>query len=111
MYVYNNVYADTREHMHREIAASIKSMFSIQGQPHPYRRLELSVAKLNSAPASYSCVELGFLVDTRRIMVSLPPCKWVEALTQLKTFCTPKRSVSLKEVARLVGNLTYICTI
>ena len=60
MYVDDNMYTDIIERMLRAIAASIDSLFIIQGQPHPDRRLALSLSKLTSAPASYSCIILGF---------------------------------------------------
>ena len=111
MYVDDNMYADIRERMLRAIAASIDSLFIIQGQPHPDRRLALSLKKLEEAPASYSRIILGFLVDTRQMRVFLPPPKRAEALALLSTFCPPRRSVTLREVARLVGTLTHLCSI
>ena len=105
------MYADIQERMHCAISASIESLFIIQGHPHPDRRLALSVPKLTSAPASYIRIILGFLINTRTMMVSIPPPKRSEALALLGTFCPPRRSVSLREVARLVGTLTHLCSI
>ena len=75
MYVDDNMYADIRGRMLRAIAASIESLFIIQGHPHSDRRLALSVPKLTSTPASYSHIILDFLINTRTMMVSIPPPK------------------------------------
>jgi len=111
MYVDDNLYADIPSRMPRAIAASIRSLFDIQGHPHPDRRIALSTKKLTAAPASYTRVDLGFLINTRTMMVSLPPAKLADAVTLLTSFTLPRRSVSLREVARLVGTLTHMCTI
>ena len=97
--------------MPRAIAARVHGLFDIQGHPHPEQHGALSTKKLKAAPASFQRVDLGFLIDTRQMTVTLPDAKRALALRMLTAFNPPRRSVSLREVARLVGTLTHLCTI
>ena len=89
MYVDDNLYADIWSRMPCAIAASIQSLFDIQGHPHPDHRVALSTKKLTAAPASHTRVDLGFLIDTRKMMVSLPPAKLADAVALLTSFTLP----------------------
>ena len=111
MYVDDNLYANTRSRMPHAIATSIQSLFDIQGHRHPDHRVALSTKKLTAAPASHTRADLGFLIDTRTMMVSLLPAKLADVVALLTSFTLPRPSVSLREVARLVGTLTYLCTV
>ena len=75
-FVDDNLMAEIRGYIKYAIVASIEALFILLGFPETEkRRLALSIDKFLKSDCSYQRVQLGFVVNTRLMTVSLPEDK------------------------------------
>ena len=85
MFVDDNLYANYRHLLRRMMAASIEALFVILGTPAPLeRQCCLAMDKFLKTKCSFERTQLGFLINTRTMMVTLPSDKLtkIRKLTQ-----------------------------
>jgi hypothetical protein len=103
------MYADTEDRIRQAIAGSIEACFIIFGERDDTQRpCPLSLAKFSASACSHSRTQLGLVVNTETLCISMPPKK-LAAIAQLITqkFHDGRRQISIVEGATLLGNLEH----
>jgi hypothetical protein len=104
------LYADVKEHFPLTVAASIMALYLLLGEPSANHRDPVSWEKFESK-VTHTRKAKGFIVNTRRMEVSLPDYKR-EQIVELLAEWTHRVSYTLLEAAELLGtlnNLSEIC--
>ena len=111
-FVDDNHMADVIGRMKQAMAASIEGLFQIFGPDCPLgaRRSALSLEKYYRAVCSWKKIQLGNMVDTRRMIVSYPEDKIKKITLLLTDWHKHRRSFTLKQGAQLLGNLEHLST-
>ena len=111
-FVDDNLMADIPRYIKPTIAASIESLFILLGRPDiSRRRLALSREKFLKSACSYRRTQLGFLVTTRDMTVSLPPDKRRELRSELLQWHGHRKKATLRQFAVLMGKMVHLSTI
>ena len=112
-FVDDNHMADIERYIRRAIAASIEALFIIVGQPdEAVRKLPLSMDKFYQSMCSFDRVQLGKQVNTRRLVVGLPPQKRALLLKVLREkWHARRRSFVALEAAQLIGAIGDACQV
>ena len=111
-FVDDNLMAETQEYIRYAIVASIKALFILLGFPEAEkRRVALSAEKFIKSACSYKRVQLGILVDTRSMTVSLPDDKRNLICNEIKRWHRGRKSATLRELAILMGRIVNLATI
>jgi len=100
--------ADTRERLSTAIHASLQALFMTLGYPREDRNEALSVEKFQQVACAEQQVQLGILVDTRSMTLSLPNQKY-ERIRSLLHSRWHRNMTSFKplEAGRLLGLLRH----
>ena len=94
------------------MAASIEALFMVLGPDEPeIRRSNISTDKFYQAKCSYKKTQLGLTINTRTMLVSLPPKKMYEILQLLRHWHAQRKSFVIKESATLLGKLENTATV
>ena len=108
MFVDDNLIAEIKSRMKQAQAASIESLFILLGRPEPeFRKVAVCMEKFVQSLCSHERVQLGLLVNTRKMTVSLPPDKVAKLIRELKHWHSGRRSFNVLQAARLVGLLQH----
>jgi hypothetical protein len=103
-------YAEVKEFFPLTVAASILALYLLLGQPGPNHRDPVSWEKFE-AKLTHRRKAKGFIVDTRRMEVSIPDYKR-DQVVELLALWTHKECYTLLEAAELLcllNNLSEIC--
>jgi hypothetical protein len=108
-HVDDNMYATLRGSMARALSASVISLYELLGYPNPLTPDPLSRDKLHT---TYDHLRrlLGKDVDSRRLMVSLPPDKRADTINLLRLWI-PRHHFTILELAQLIGVLENNATL
>ena len=111
-FVDDNHMADIGIRIKQAMAASIEAIFIVFGKDavDSSRRSALSLEKYFHAKCSYVKVQLGNLVDTRRMIVTHSEDKIIKFRNILSDWHEHRRSFTLKQASILLGNLEYMAT-
>ena len=72
MFVDDNLMAEIRKWMPQAMAASIEALFRLLGRPAPqFRKAALCLEKFIKAMCSYTKTQLGKVINTRTMSVSI----------------------------------------
>lgn len=112
-YVDDSLFADVQRYMLTAMAASIEALFSLLGYPNErVRRSALSMDKFASALCSWRKEQLGILIDSRSMTISLPPAKIDKLINLLSNTWHPnRRTFTLREGTVLLGSLEHAAQI
>ena len=100
--------ADTPTRIKQCMAASLESLFRVLGRDDPsIRRSNVSIDKYFDLMVSYRQIQLGLMVDTRNMVVSLPDSKMTPLINIMKHWHTHRRSFVIKEASSLLGKLNH----
>src|SRR5210317_1362910 len=92
---------DIRARILLAIHCSIRSLFMILGFPEEkLRELAISLDKFNDRPLSWLREQLGFLICSRTMSVTLPPEKRQSLLSEFGHWHEDRQSFSAKQAAR-----------
>ena len=105
-HVDDHLYADVEAHMPTTVACSVVSLDDVFGGSHKFQELVISEEKL-FLTYSEKRVLLGFLPDTRAMLVRLSPRRRTKLIALLKkgNWTTTRKSATLKELAQVFGML------
>ena len=109
-HVDDNMYAAILQHLLRTIAASILSLYIILGFPSNFFRDVVSWDKFATL-LSHQRVSVGWLVDSRRLSVTLPDHKRDQLIELVQEWIDQDR-FTMRELAVLLGHLenaTLVC--
>jgi len=110
-FVDDNTIAEIRSRMPQAMAASVESLFLLLGYPDPTkRRSPLSMDKYYQAQCSFSKKQLGYLINTRDMMVTFPPDKLLKMTNILHKWHSKRKSYTIKQAAELAGNLEFFAS-
>ena len=84
-FVDDTLMADVRRHILTAMAASLEALFLLLGYPCEFRRSPLSMDKFYQAQCSWEKEQLGLIINTRTMTISLPQAKVDRLLTLLKS--------------------------
>ena len=106
--------AGTWENLRPTLAASVEALFILLGYPEEeLRKRHLSMDKYYKSLCSYYRKELGYLIDTRKLAVSITEEKRKEILDiLLDEWYFKRKSFTLKEAAAPLGLIVFLarCT-
>jgi hypothetical protein len=112
MFVDDNLMANILRLMKQTMAASIESLLIILGfKEIDKRRFALSLDKYFKTMCSYKREQLGLLVNTRAMIVSLPPSKIDKLIKILTNWHSGRKSYTLRDIAELTGGLLHAAQI
>jgi len=110
-FVDDNHMADVVPRIRLAQAASIEGLFSILGAPSPnLRRTVLSEDKYYQQKCGPEKIQLGYLVNTRTMTVGFTEQRLLELHLQLSTWSNKRKSYTIKEAAKLAGNIEFIAS-
>jgi len=110
-FVDDNTIAEIRPRMPQAMAASVESLFLLLGYPEPTkRRSPLSMDKYYQAQCSYSKKQLGYLINTRDMIVTSPPDKILKMTNILHKWHSKRKSYTIKQASELAGNLEFFAS-
>jgi len=110
-FVDDNTIAETRRRMPQAMAASVESLFILLGFPDPaIRRSPLSMDKYYQAQCSYSKKQLGYLINTRTMMITFPSDKLLKMTNILHKWHSKRKSYTIRQAAELAGNLEFFAS-
>ena len=112
-FVDDSLMADIRRHILTSMAASIESLFLCMGPlEEKFRRSPLSMDKYSAFPCSWEKVQLGLLINTRKMNITLPSDKMKRLVDTLKnTWHKSRKSFTLLEGVTLLGHLEHACMV
>ena len=106
MFVDDSLMCETRTRIMPLLAASIESLFQVMGEDDPeIRRSNLSMEKYYQMECSYTQVQLGIVVDTRKMTVRMTPEKKANLIQVLKAWHTARKCFTIREAGTLLGQL------
>jgi hypothetical protein len=116
MHVDDNLYAAAGvKHMQWAMRCSIAGLQIILGENDPdLRPCQPDLDKFLQQPVSYERRQLGYITNSRTMMVTIPEdkChKMVELLQHSWGSATTRFSFRLKEAAEVLGLLIYLCRV
>jgi hypothetical protein len=112
MFVDDNLMANIRALMKQTMAASIESLLIILGfSETEKRRFALSLDKYFKTKCSYEREQLGLLVNTRDMLVSLPADKIKKLIKTLSHWHSGRCTYTLRDIAELTGGLLHAAQI
>ena len=101
--------ADVRRHILTAMAASLEALFLLLGYPCELRRSPLSMDKFYQAQCSWEKEQLGLIINTRTMTISLPQAKVDRLLTLLEsTWHQHRKTFTLMEGTVLLGFLEHV---
>ena len=111
-FVDDNLMADVADHIRHTIVASIEALFILLRRPDTHeRRLALSLEMFIKSACSYKRVQLGILINTRDMTVSIPPDKRQALWTELQHWHKHRKQANLRKFAILMGTILHLSTI
>ena len=109
MHVDDNLMTDTTTRIQDAIVASIASNFEVLGEPNPsVRKVSLAEDKFTKTELSSARPQLGILIDTRSLTVSITDDKRAKLIKLLSQFGPHRKAFHLKELAELTGVLNFL---
>jgi hypothetical protein len=114
MHVDDNLYAAAgKEHMQWAMRCSIAGLQGILGDNEPaLRACQPDLEKFLAQDVSYCRRQLGYVINTRSMMVTIPEDKRCDFLQLLQSKWGPQRvSFLLSEAAELLGIFVYLCRV
>jgi hypothetical protein len=116
MHVDDNLYAAAGvEHMRWAMRCSIAGLQTIMGPNEPtLRPCQPDLEKFLKEPVSYERRQLGYITNTRTMLVTIPDDKRNEVLTLLRNNWSSgarRYTFRLREAAEVLGLLTYLCRV
>jgi len=110
-FVDDNHMADVVPRIRMAQAASIEGLFTILGSPCPHlRRTVLSEDKYYEQKCGPEKIQLGYLVNTRSMSVGFTELRLNDLHLQLSIWANKRKSYSIKEAAKLAGNIEFIAS-
>lgn len=104
--------AELVEYIRYSIVASIEALFILLGFPDVKKcQLALSVDKVLKSACLYKRVQLGILIDTRSMTVSLPEDKRELMCSEIKCWHKGQKSTTLRELSILMGHIVHLSNI
>ena len=112
MFVDDNLMADTWEHLTSTLAASVEALFILLGFPEEtMKKSSLSMDKYYESLCSYSRKQIGYLMNTRQLTISITKDKRKEIIDILLTeWYSKRKSFILREAAVLLGLISFLAT-
>jgi hypothetical protein len=114
MYVDNNLYAQVgQEWIRQAMRCSIHALYVVMGGPDPKARPNPTyLNKFLRKPVSHHRRQVGYIVDTRRMIVMITEDKRKAMVEVLSTTWGEHRCYfTLIEAARLLGTLISLCRV
>ena len=116
MHVDDNLYAAAGvEHMRWAMRSSIAGLQTIMGPNEPeLRPCQPDLEKFLKEPVSYERRQLGYITNTRTMLVTIPDDKRNEVLMLLRNNWSSgsrRYTFRLREAAEVLGLLTYLCRV
>ena len=106
MFVDDSLMCEIYSRILRLLAASIESLFQVMGEDRPeLRRSNLSMEKYYKIICSYIQVQLGVVVNTRKMTVSMTEEKKTNLVKELESWHSARRSFVIREAGTLLGQL------
>ena len=106
MFVDDSLMVKILPRMPQLLAASIDSLFQVMGSDMPHiRRSNLNMDKYYEVQCSYIQVQLGVVINTRRMIVHMTSEKTKKIINELKSWHGARRSFVLREAGTLLGQL------
>ena len=106
MHVDDNLMVDTASHMMDSILASISSNFKVLGPPEPHiRKVSLADKKFRGTALSSLRPQLGLLIDTRRMTISINLEKRSKIIDLLSQFGPHRKLFQLNFLTELTDTL------
>jgi hypothetical protein len=110
-FVDDNLMAETKKFMPQAMAASIEALFRLLGRPDiQYRKAALCLEKFVKATCSYNKTQLGKVINTRTMKVSMTKERIEKMTIQLDHWHSKRKSFTLKQGAQLLGLLEHAST-
>ena len=105
-HVDDHLYADVEKYMPTTVACSVVSLDDVFGGSHKFQELVISEEKL-FLKYSEERVLLGFLPDTRAMVVKLSPRRRQKLIALMETgnWTTTRKTANIKELAQIFGML------
>jgi hypothetical protein len=108
MFVDDNLLAEIHSMMKPAMAASIEALLTLLGfADEEKRKFALSLDKYFKTKCSFEREQLGLLVNTRQMRVSLPASKLKKLIEIAKHWHSHRRSYTLRDIAELMGVLLH----
>ena len=106
MFVDDSLMCEIHSRILHLLAASIESLFQIMGEDIPeLRRSNLSMEKYYKIICSYIQVQLGVVVNTRTMTVSMTNEKTKNLINELEAWHSARKSFVIREAGTLLGQL------
>ena len=106
MFVDDSLMCEIHARILQLLAASIESLFQIMGEDIPeLRRSNLSMEKYYKIICSYIQVQLGVVVNTRTMTVSMTEEKKANLIRELDAWHSSRKSFFIREAGTLLGQL------
>ena len=96
--------------MLQAMAAIIEAIYVVFGDDSPVRRSALSMDNYYEATCSYEKIQLGNLINTRKMTVGLPSDKQKKIWLMLTHWHKKRRKFTIRQIAELLGVLEYAAT-
>ena len=104
----DNHMADVFDNIKQAMAGSIESIFYVLGFPAPkLRRDAISWDKYDHANCSWRKLQLGLVVDTRKMTVELPADKMDDLCELLQHWHSKRKSFTRLQISQLLGKLEF----
>ena len=111
MFVDDSLFAQIRSKMKQAMAASIEALYIILGFPEVDKRQDaLSLDKYFESVCSYKRTQLGILINTRTMSISLSEKKRLSMLNELSHWHKKRKSFNLLQGVILCGTLEFWAT-
>ena len=108
MFVDDSLFANIVIIIKYAIAASIEALYLVLGFPDELvRQNELSLDKYFQSIASYECVQLGKLVNTRTMSVGITDVRRHTMVTELTNWPKKRKCFTLLQGVTLCGNFNF----
>ena len=111
MFVDDNLMAEIRKWMPQAMAASIEALFRLLGRPAPqFRKSALCLEKIIKALCSYKKTQLGKVINTRTMTVSMTEERIIHMTAELDHWHSRRKSFTIRQGAQLLGLLEHAAT-
>ena len=108
MFVDDSLFAHTRDTIKHSMAASIEALYIILGYPDTkIRQNALSLDKYFESVCSHERVQLGILINTRSMTLSLTDKRRKDMLDELSHWHKKRKSFTLLQGVTLCGTLEF----
>ena len=108
MFVDDSLFSNTGDLIKHAIAASIEALFLVLGFPdEPIRQNPLSLDKYLQSLASFSRIQLGRQVHTRRLSVGITEIRRTGMVTELSNWPKKRKSFTLMQGVKICGDFGF----